>query len=148
MLTNCGTLLNIPLLELVTPKYQTASVRGSTRGEGRDKCYASFCTQGNWGRGKIVIQRVNDRSRHKTGLSWLPAPTVRTLLPIWRDQAVKQHTTVSAPHFSFEREKQYLLNFIYSLFLTEFASFHAFSSCIREEKNLWRSLTAASLIST
>lgn len=55
---------------------------------------------------------------------------------------------VSALYFGFEREKQYLLNFIYSLFLAEFGSFRAFSSCICEEKNLWRSLTAASFIKT
>ena len=106
MLTDCGTLFNTPLLTLITCKYRTASVRGSPREEGREEWYPLFCRQGSWDRGKITTQPVNDKSRHKPGLLRILAPVARTLLLIWRDQEVKQHTTVSAPHLSFEREKK------------------------------------------
>lgn len=109
----------------------------------RDKWYVSFCRQGNWG--TMMIPLVNDRSRHKAGLSCLPASITRTLLLIWGVQAVTQHTTVSAPHFSFERKivsaKFYLQP------LPEWICLHAFSSRIHKERSLRRSLSAASFFS-
>lgn len=120
MSTNRGTLFNIPLLALATYKYQTASVRRSTRGNRREEWCAPFCRQGNWSRSKIMIQPVNNRSRHKSSLLWLPALIARSLLLIWRDQAVKTaHNSLSSTLKLWERKKvsdkfylQPLLNWI------------------------------------